>query len=260
MQDGFHIQADRLMPDSGEDGGPLAARKVAAAIAPIIDRLRVSISRRVPQAAGRLLAEFELTPEMAQTISMLRNLLGGRATCTANVLAAFAYTPRQDVSASLTALAEGSFITIDAETISLSERGSDLLVGIRSAMQDLIEDLWSGIALTELAALAGRAVESASLTGGAAFALVAPPYEPPGTPPATLLAERLTPLRFHRYDAHAAAWRAAGLTAAQARMLPPGPQREQIEAATNDAAAAPYLTLSPDERFHLCAGLGSLPN
>jgi hypothetical protein len=72
--------------------------------------------------------------------------------------------------------------------------------------------------------------------------------------------EALTPLRFHRSDAHAAAWRAEGLTADEIRDLGPGPQRERIEAETNRRAAAPYAVLSAEERFILLSGLGALPN
>jgi hypothetical protein len=74
-----------------------------------------------------------------------------------------------------------------------------------------------------------------------------------------VLAERLTPLRFHRFDAHVAAWRAAGLTVEQVVALGPGPERTAIEEATNLAAARPYEVLTPAERFDLCAGLGALP-
>jgi hypothetical protein len=67
-------------------------------------------------------------------------------------------------------------------------------------------------------------------------------------------------LRFHRFDAHVAAWTAAGLTAAEVQALPPGPERDAIEAATNERAAAPYEALSRAERFAFVAGLGALPS
>ena len=47
--------------------------------------------------------------------------------------------------------------------------------------------------------------------------VMAPSFEPDGASDAALLAERLTVLRLHRFDAHVAAWRAAGLTATQIR-------------------------------------------
>ena len=73
------------------------------------------------------------------------------------------------------------------------------------------------------------------------------------------MSERLTGLRFHRFDAHVAAWRAAGLTPDQIKALRNGPARTAIEADTNRRAATPYAALDPAERLELLAGLGALP-
>ncbi|MFD2356943.1 hypothetical protein ACFSTC_58395 [Nonomuraea ferruginea] len=75
---------------------------------------------------------------------------------------------------------------------------------------------------------------------GDALAVMAPPYEPEGAPAGLLLFNRLAALRYARADAHAAAWQAAGLTAAEVVALEPGPLRERIEAGTNRRAAVPY--------------------
>jgi hypothetical protein len=48
---------------------------VAAPIAPILDRLRIGIARRVPLAAAPLMERFGLARADAQVMSMLRNLL-----------------------------------------------------------------------------------------------------------------------------------------------------------------------------------------
>jgi hypothetical protein len=69
----------------------------------------------------------------------------------------------------------------------------------------------------------------------------------------------LSVLRYHRADAHAAAWQAAGLTSVTMRQLPSGPSRDAIEAETNRRAGVPYATLSPDERITFLAGLAALP-
>jgi hypothetical protein len=66
-------------------------------------------------------------------------------------------------------------------------------------------------------------------------------------------------LRYHRADAHAAAWHAAGLTGAAIQQLPAGPARDAIEAGTNRRASPPYATLTPDERITFLAGLAALP-
>ena len=73
-----------------------------------------------------------------------------------------------------------------------------------------------------------------------------------------LLHHRLSVLRYHRTDAHAAAWQAAGLTSEAMTRLPAGPMRSAIEAETNRRAGVPYATLSADERVALLAGLAAL--
>jgi hypothetical protein len=74
-----------------------------------------------------------------------------------------------------------------------------------------------------------------------------------------LLTTRLGSLRHHRADAHRAAWRAAGLTAAQIKALPDGPERAAIEAETDRRDEPAYAVLTEDERWELLAGLGALP-
>ena len=240
--------------------GPAA---VAAAVAPVIDRLRMGIARRVPRAAAPLMERFRLTPAEAQVMSMLRNLLPDRVVDVTSVHAAFLYSPVNETDAALSLLAAAGLIAVGGtDEVAVTDQGREFLLSLRSVMQRIIEELWAqhGREVSRLAELAARAMEAATRTAGPAFRLVSPPYEPADTPPATLLAERLTPLRFHRYDAHAAAWRQAGLTAVEVQSLPPGPSRDAVEADTNTRAAAPYAALTIEERFALCVGLGMLPN
>ena len=58
------------------------------------------------------------------------------------------------------------------------------------------------------------------MTGGDAYMTVAPPYEPGDPTVGVLLHHRLSVLRYHRADAHAAAWQAAGLTSEAVTRLP----------------------------------------
>jgi hypothetical protein len=88
---------------------------------------------------------------------------------------------------------------------------------------------------------------------------MAPPHEPVDTPVGLLLHHRLSVLRYHRADAHAAAWQAAGLTSATIRQMAAGPARDAIEVETNRRAGQPYAALTPDERLTLLAGLAALP-
>ncbi|TDD13667.1 hypothetical protein [Nonomuraea diastatica] len=115
--------------------------------------------------------------------------------------------------------------------------------------------VWAGHDLPALANLAGRALDSAGRVPDGALEMTAPPYEPEGTSPGVLLFNRIAALRHHRADAHATAWQAEGLTAAEIVALADGPLRARIEAETNLWAAAPYRTLSADERDTLHGGL-----
>lgn len=107
--------------------------------------------------------------------------------------------------------------------------------------------------------LLAQVLAAAESTGGPAWAAQAPPYEPAGTAPGVVLLNRLSTMRYHRADAHAAAWQQVGLTAADMPDLPPGPQREAIEADTDQRAAPPYAGLTADQRWQLLADLAALP-
>jgi hypothetical protein len=107
--------------------------------------------------------------------------------------------------------------------------------------------------------LAGRVVQAGLATGGDAYLTMAPPYESADATVGVLLHHRLSVLRYHRADAHAAAWQAAGLTAEAMIQLPEDPMRTAIEAEMNRRAGVPYAALSVDERVALLAGLAALP-
>jgi hypothetical protein len=104
-----------------------------------------------------------------------------------------------------------------------------------------------------------RLLDAAGETGGTAWRAMAPPHEPESAAYCVLLLNRLGTLRYHRADAHAAAWQAWGLTAAEIKVMPPGPARDAIEADTNVRAAAPFEVLSAAERVRLLADLAALP-
>jgi len=71
-------------------------------------------------------------------------------------------------------------------------------------------------------------------------------------------ADGLTGLRFHRFDAHVAAWTAAGFTAATIIDLEPGTVHDRIEEDTNERAGLAYAALAPGERSHLLASHATL--
>lgn len=242
------------------DDDPLAEQRVAAVVAPIVDRLRIGIARRLRERMAPVVAGAGGDPTLVRTVGMLRNALPDRAVPREGFATVFVYEP--DAPAMVDrALESGYAEDAGGGLLRLTRRGGELVEDLRRITGEIVEELWSAHAdrCAALAPLAGRLLDSASATGGPTFAVLAPPYEPAGTPTALLLAERLTPLRFHRFDAHVAAWRRAGLTAEQARSLPPGQERDAIEADTNRRAGAPFAVLDRAERLAFCAGLGALP-
>ncbi|MEH0936801.1 hypothetical protein [Micromonospora psammae] len=149
-----------------------------------------------------------------------------------------------------------------------TERGAGFLAEIYQVHGEVTEELWAGHddRVLRLVEAFGRVLGYALLLAeepdaepGAAFATMAPPYEPEGTPPGVLLLNRLGTLRYHRADAHAAAWTAAGHTAASVVELPDGPERHAIELETDRRAAGPYAALTAEERLTVLADLAALP-
>lgn len=153
-------------------------------------------------------------------------------------------------------------------TLSASERGAAFLGELYQVHADVTEELWAGHdeRVSRMVAALGRLLSYALVLadeegdgGGSAFTAMAPPYEPDGTPSGVLLLNRLGTLRYHRADAHAAAWAAAGHTAASVATLPAGPERTAIELETDRRAAGPYAALGAEERLTLLADLAALP-
>ncbi|MET8356015.1 hypothetical protein [Micromonospora sp. NPDC005171] len=153
-------------------------------------------------------------------------------------------------------------------SLSATERGAAFLAELYQVHAEVTEELWAGHddRVARLVALLGRLLSYALVLAdeagdrdGSAFAALAPPYEPDGTPSGVLLLNRLGTLRHHRADAHAAAWAAAGHTASSIAALPPGPERLAIELETDRRAAGPYAALSAEERLTMLADLAALP-
>jgi hypothetical protein len=236
------------------------AEHVAALIAPVIDRLRIAIASSVAATSSDLAGAFGLDERGMRTIAMLRNTMPDRHVTRDQLGAVFQYTPSAAVDAGAQNLTNAGVVEATDGTIHLTDRGRELIAQLYVRTTEFLVPLWAPHAdrLERLADLAQRALDAATSTGGDAFGVMSPPYEPPGAAPAMLLAERLTPLRFHRFDAHIAAWRSEGLAVEEVQGLAPGPQRDRIEAETNRRAAAPYAALTEAERLELLGGLGAL--
>ncbi|MGQ5260604.1 hypothetical protein ACTWLT_07600 [Micromonospora sp. ZYX-F-536] len=149
-----------------------------------------------------------------------------------------------------------------------TERGAAFLTELYQVHAEVTEELWAGHdeRVSRLVSALGRLLSYALVLAdeegdrrGSAFAAMAPPHEPDGTPSGVLLLNRLGTLRYHRADAHAAAWTAAGHTATSIAALPAGPERLAIELETDRRAAGPYATLGAEERLTMLADLAALP-
>jgi hypothetical protein len=196
-------------------------------------------------------------------LGMLRNAMPDRVVSVDDFLHVFPYQPADQVRGALDGLiAAGLLEPCDLDGIKLATSGRSIVEELFSRTQAFIDEHWGGQPglVSRLLPIAQRACAAVAATGGPATRVMAPPYEPENASPGFLLAETLTPLRFHRSDAHVAAWQAEGLTAEQVQQLKPGRQRQRIEAETNRLAAPPYAALNADQRFTLLAGLGALPN
>ncbi len=197
-----------------------------------------------------------------RTIAMLRNTWPDRIVRSEDLGAVFRYLPQTAVDSGIANLLEREYVCrLSPDGLQLTGRGRDLVEQMLDRSAAAVAELWAGHEdrVSELAPIANRCLDAAAPTGGPAFAVVFPPYEPSGAAATRLLAERLTPLRFHRFDAHVAAWEAAGLTVDQVQRLGPGPQRDALETETNRRAAAAFAAIDEGERLEFVAGLGALP-
>jgi hypothetical protein len=246
-----------------EAADPISPRRMAALVAPEIDRLRVAIMQRAVGPAIELANAIGLSDEGGRIAAMLRNTLPQRVVTDEQVQVLFRYVPTETVDTGIgDALAAGVLTRPNRGKLHFTPRGQRLAIDVYRATEALVKELWAQNIkqLEALMPLTAKALAAAVPTGGPAFSVVATPYEPEGASPAMIVAERLTPLRFHRFDAHIEAWQQAGMSVEEVQSLTDGPRREAVEEQTNRLSAAPYAALDPWERVEMIGGLGALPN
>lgn len=238
--------------------GDLGAVRVAELVAPIVDRVTIAVHRASREQGRELLTRFGLPG--AGLLIGLRLALPTRPVPHARAVAR--YLPEADFRAELSGQAERGMLVLSDGALDVTDRGRELYREMFALHDRIASALWQGRAgaLPRLADLTGRMVAAGLAEPGPAFAATAPAYEPADATRALVLFNRLTSLRQHRADAHAAAWSEAGLSVEQIQALDAGPLREQIEARTNELAAPPYTALADSERLEFLAGLGALPN
>jgi hypothetical protein len=240
----------------------LSPDRYAPLIAPVLERLTFAVVRMSAARAAGIPAPSGAPAGALRMFAQLRTALAVRPVTAAGIAAVYRYRDPDEVRGDLDGLrAAGLIDATGGGAIEATERGRAVLAGMYQASAQATGQLWSqhDNALAALNDLAGRVVLAGLATGGDAYLTIAPPYEPADATVGVLLHHRLSVLRYHRADAHAAAWQAVGLTSQAMMQLPEGPVRTAIEAETNRRAGVPYATMSVDERVALLTGLAALP-
>lgn len=241
----------------------------AALVRPAIDRVHAGVHAASRERGRDIANRYGLR---AGTLVDLRFALLARPLTPAGFASVKRYASAEQREEEVEAQVEQGALAEDAEgALHVTARGEKFLRALFAIHADVTEELWESAAarispptaarptVSRLAELAGRLLTAGAETGGPAFAQMSPPFEPADAPAGLLLFNRLAALRYHRADAHAAAWQEAGLTAEEIVEMLTGPARDAIEADTNRRDAAPYTALTPDERVELLAGLAALP-
>jgi hypothetical protein len=230
----------------------------AIAAAPLIDRARLAIARRIAAQAAPGDGSG-LNEAAAGMLAMLRHTLPARAVTANQLRTVYTFHDNDHYIATQAELTSAGLIRIGDGQIWLTDHGRVWIERLWRITDDVVTRLWhpERDRVDALAALITPVVARATAAPGPALSVFTPIYDRPDASPSTHLAERLTQLRFHRLDAHVAAWRAAGAPPMN-DTLPPG-MRGQIEEETNRRAATVYEPISPDQRADLLTHLARLP-
>lgn len=245
-----------------EPGAPASVAELfAAEIAVVVDKIRMTMMQTaLTQGFPESFHAAGLDSTSGMMLGYLRNAYPDRVVTWTAVRSVFTYHPDTPVDSGLEVLIRlGLLVELSAGTVALTGAGQACLEDLHAVADQAARQVWgdAGESVVTCAPLVARTLLAAWETGGDAFSLMAPDRLPISMSEHGLLAERLTGLRFHRFDAHIAAWRAAGYEAADLESLSES-VRSGIEAATNKRAAAPYAELSEAERELLLAGLRDL--
>jgi hypothetical protein len=239
----------------------MTPEECTADAAPEIDRLVIAIHLR-SRERGRAVARRYGLDRAGPVLEFRTAILAGPvARSTAEGVARY-FAPGQLDEELRNQVGHGIFVVDETDGhLRLTERGRALAEDLYDLHALVTVEAWSSHQpeVRRLNDLTGRLLAAGRATAGPAFAGMSTPYERPRDPMELLLFNRLGAFRYHRADAHAAAWAAAGHTAESINALEPGPEREAIEADTNRRAAAPYEALAPAERLQLLTALAALP-
>jgi hypothetical protein len=244
----------------------LSPDRFASLVAPAVTRTFVAAMRSPGESARDLIASYGGREAIGYLIDLRNPLAAGRPLSPEGLAAVFRYHQPADIDTQVRrSIDAGLLVRADDDAITATDRGLAFLSELAALQAAALDERWRAYRhfVEPLNSLTARVLAEAAATAGASWAVQAPPHEPDGTPPDLVLMNRLSTLRYHRADAHAAAWQAAGLTAADVVAMPWGsewtPPRQAVEDDTNARAGVPYAVLTPDERLRMLADLAALP-
>jgi hypothetical protein len=240
----------------------LGALRCAELVAPAVSRAFVSGMRAGGDGGRELVARYG-GGAIGYVIDLRNPLAAGRSLSTDDLAAVYRYSATATRNDTIEASVSGGLLERDSRgSVSATKRGMRFLAELYEHHRRVLGQRWDRAVVDRLNPLLERLLGAAASTGGAAWAAQAPPFEPDGEDAAVVLLNRLSTMRYHRADAHAAAWQTAGWTAADVAAMPWGTPwneaRSAIEHDTNVRAAPPYEALKADERLTLIAGLAAL--
>jgi hypothetical protein len=241
----------------------LEPERFAALVAPAISRVHANMQDRTRAEGGRDLVRRHAVPHVPLLVTLRFVLPRGPLERAAFPLAA-RYDPPDGVLAAVDELVAGGWLQPTDGGLVPDPRVLDFLNEIYDLHARVTGAVWPTdlrwpADVAWLADTTNALLGAAADTGGPAFTVFAPPHERPGDPPGLLLFNRLAALRYHRSDAHAAAWSARGLSAGEVQALPAGSALlQEIEADTNRGAAPPFAALPTTDRLTFLAGLAAL--
>lgn len=259
----FHA-ALRLRVDSGADReltescrlalDAADACRVGVEVATELARLMSDAHRRIRDVllTGDLL--LDRPPRLGPLVELRGPLLAGPVSRHV-VTGLFDYRPgvEQDIADLVTA----GWLVRSRAAVAPTARCSALLETVMTAAGTALRDAW-GRPEAALARVDAVVRSATGTSAGPVFDALAS-VDPQGSS-AVRLFERCDALRHHRADAHAAAWRAVGLSPTAWTDVPADdPVHQHVASVTNRVASRPYRPLSAVDRTELVAALRRLP-
>lgn len=234
----------------------------AALAAPGVSRAFVGAMRACGSRARDALGAYP-RQGIGYLIDLRNPFADGRELTLDDVAAVARYSSPQTREQAMASSVEHGMLEVRRGAYRATERGSEFLRDLWAMQVSVLDERWGTAPwVHRLNDVLGQVLDTAAGSAGAAWSVQAPPHEPAGSSPAVVLLNRLSTLRYHRADAHAAAWQEAGLSASEIAAMPWGTQwssiRTQVEADTNWRDAAAYDGLSAEDRLQFLGDLAAL--